>query len=239
MEDVEKMVRQAVHGGDVEFIPAGLTYCWRLPRSFLRRDTRSETLLLGGVHPNCESMTLLFSDGRQYRSINHFLKKPLGQVITELAVLTKRIEPQLERLDPARFWQRQRGKLLLARTVGPWVLGTVRLGRLLRTLVRDVPGALTKPVRRWLSPNDPAKHRRSRRLLRVAVLPFEEQHSVDAARMESCKAVFAYEDVEDGSVKTIPACMWYPYRNPILEKIAGKYKAEAARAAQPAPAAAE
>jgi hypothetical protein len=55
------------------------------------------------------------------------------------------------------------------------------------------------------------------------MLPFEEQHSVDAARMESCKAVFAYEDVEDGKVKTVPACLWYPYRNPILAKLSKKY----------------
>jgi hypothetical protein len=55
------------------------------------------------------------------------------------------------------------------------------------------------------------------------MLPFEEQHSVDAARMESCKAVFAYEDTDDGQIKTIPACMWYPYRNPLLEKLSKKY----------------
>jgi len=65
--------------------------------------------------------------------------------------------------------------------------------------------------------------RRPKRILRVAGLPFEEEHSIDAARLENCKAVFAYEDVEDGKVKTIPACLWYPYRNPILEKISKKY----------------
>ena len=65
--------------------------------------------------------------------------------------------------------------------------------------------------------------RRPRRVLRVGMLPFEEQHSVDAARMESCKAVFAYEDVADGKVKTIPACLWYPYRNAFLKKLSEKY----------------
>ena len=55
------------------------------------------------------------------------------------------------------------------------------------------------------------------------MLPFEEQHSVDAARMESCKAVFAYEDPADGKVKTIPACLWYPYRNAYLQKLSEKY----------------
>jgi hypothetical protein len=57
----------------------------------------------------------------------------------------------------------------------------------------------------------------------VATLPFEEEHSIDAARLENCKAVFAYEDVANGEVRYAPACLWYPYRNPLLEKISGKY----------------
>ena len=60
-------------------------------------------------------------------------------------------------------------------------------------------------------------------MVRVAVLPIEEQHSIDAARLRSCKAVFAYEDVDDGTVKYFPACSWYPYRNPLLKKISQKY----------------
>ena len=68
-----------------------------------------------------------------------------------------------------------------------------------------------------------ASGRRPRRILRLGMLPFEEQHSVDAARMESCKAVFAYEDPSDGVVKTIPACLWYPYRNPILAGLSKQY----------------
>jgi len=73
MEDVEKMVQDSIPGGGVEFIPAGLSYALRLPRSFFRKNPRSETLLLSGVHPNCESMTLLVSDGRTFRGINHYV----------------------------------------------------------------------------------------------------------------------------------------------------------------------
>ncbi len=68
-----------------------------------------------------------------------------------------------------------------------------------------------------------AKRRRPVPMLRIAVLPFEEQNAVDAARMENCKAVFAYEDVENGRIGTVPVCLWYPFRNPLLEKIAAKY----------------
>ena len=76
MEDVEKMVQAGRPGGEVEFIPAGLSYAMKKPRSFFRKSPRSEVLLLAGVHPNCESMTLLISDGKTYRGINHYLKKP-------------------------------------------------------------------------------------------------------------------------------------------------------------------
>jgi hypothetical protein len=68
------------------------------------------------------------------------------------------------------------------------------------------------------------------------MLPFEEQHSIDALRLENCKAVFAYEDTADGQVKTIPACLWYPYRNAFLKKISEKYGIAGKPAAKPAPA---
>jgi hypothetical protein len=55
------------------------------------------------------------------------------------------------------------------------------------------------------------------------VLPFEEQHSIDADRLRTCKAGFAYEDVETDRIETIPHCLWYPYRNEMLRKIAEKY----------------
>ena len=237
MEDVEKMIKQAVPGGEVEFVPAGLSYALRKSRSFFRKDSRSEILLLGGVHPNCESVTLLVSDGRQYRSVNYYLKKPFSQVAAEVVALCKKIEPRLDRLDPKKFLQRMRGRWLAIRTLGPWMLRTVDFGRLFGGRpVRALSKAVIGQFRRSRAGFDAAEHRRPARVLRVAVLPFEEQHSIDAARMENCKAVFAYEDAEDGKVKTIPACLWYPYRNPLLEKLSKKYgvvrgKGEAEKAA--------
>lgn len=234
MEDVEKMVMAAIPGGKVEFVPAGLTYCWRQPRSFFRPNTRSETLLLGGVHPNCESITLLISDGKRYVGLGNYLRKPLSEAIVELARRCREMEPKLAKLDPKRFWQRQRGKLIIMRKMLPWAVRTLKLGKLLLTLLRDMPAAMAGPVRRIMAGNDPSKQRRARRLMRVAVLPFEEQHSVDADRMRNCKAVFAYEDVEDGSIKTIPACMWYPYRNDILKRLSSKYSVKSDSAVESA-----
>ena len=221
MEDVEKMVRQAVGEGEVEFVPAGLSYALRKPRSFFRENPRSEVLLLAGVHPNCESVTLMVSNGKRYRGINYYLKKPFHQVAVEFADLSKRIEPKLDRLDRRKFFQRLRGQWLVARTFAPWVLRRVRIWRLFNG---NPIGSFLKAIYdRVVGRKLQEGVRRPRRILRVAMLPFEEQHSVDAARMESCKAVFAYEDADDGKVKTIPACLWYPYCNALLEKLSHKY----------------
>jgi len=224
MEDVEKMVQQGVPGGGVEFIPSGLAYSMRKPRSFFRKNPRSEILLLAGVHPNCESMTLLISDGKTYRGINHYLQKPFGQVAVDLAALSKKIEPRLDRLDPKKFFQRLRGQVLLVRTFMPYMLHAIKWDRItdgkpVRALAKYLWGLVFRPA----PPEGLAGSRHPRKLLRVGMLPFEEQHSIDAARMENCKAVFAYEDADDGKVKTIPACLWYPYRNPLLEKLSKKY----------------
>jgi MoaA/NifB/PqqE/SkfB family radical SAM enzyme len=221
MEDVERMVQSAVPGGRVEFVPAGLSYSLRKARSFFQQDVASEVLMFAGAHPNCESMTLLVSDGRSYRSINHYLKRPLSQVALEIAALSSRIDPHLDRLDPGKFFQRLRGQLLVIRTLGWWGFRTVRFWRLkpIRRLAKAVFWQLFRKLARLAG----FRTRRARDLVRVAVLPIEEEHSIDAARLQRCKAVFAYEDADDGKVKYIPACLWYPYRNPILEKLSRKY----------------
>ena len=224
MEDVEEMVNIAIGGDEVEFIPAGMTYAMKKPRSFFRKNPRSEVLLLAGVHPNCESMTLVISDGKRFRGINHYLKKPFQQVAAEFEAISKRIEPKLDKLDPKKFLQRHWGRLIIINAVAPWALRTVRISRLgggkpLRSLF----GLLWRKISKPKSEHGDFKARRPRAVMRVAMLPFEEQHSIDGARLENCKAAFAYVDTLDGKVKYFPACSWYPYRNPIMKMISDKY----------------
>lgn len=222
MEDVEEMVKKSVPGGGVEFIPAGLSCALKKPRSFFRKNPRSEVLLLAGVHPNCESITLLISDGKSYRGINHYLRRPFHQVAAEVTALCRKLEPKLDRLDGKRSWQRLWGQALILWTLLPWTLARIRFGRLIGNPFSAL-GRLIRGRANRLKAGDKAIARRARRLLRVGVLPFEEEHSIDAARLEKCKGVFAYEDPEDGKVKYIPACLWYPYRNPILQKLSKRY----------------
>ena len=226
MEDVEKMVATAIGGDEVEFIPAGLSYALRKMRSFFRKNPRSEVLLLAGAHPNCESMTLLVSDGQRFRGINRYLRRPFHEVAAEFAALANKLDPKLEKLDRDKFFQRFRGQLLILAAVLPWAIKRVRIGRALFSsplgrLGRFLTGR-SKPQRQSAA-GERVSARRPRGVLRVAMLPFEEEHSIDAARLEHCKGVFAYEQADTGEVRYAPACLWYPYRNAILKKLSEKY----------------
>ena len=222
MEDVEKIVEDSIPGNNVEFIPAGLSGILRQIRSFFRKNSRSEVLLLAGAPPNCESMTLLISDGKRFRGINHYLRKPFHQTAVEFAALSQKLKPRLDRLDPGKVFQRIRGLGLILWTLLPWIVTKIRFGRLARYPFTALRRMIFDRGSRQGNGEKNAP-RRARRILRVGVFPFEEDHSIDAARLENCKGVFAYEDVEDGKVKYIPACLWYPYRNPILKKLSEKY----------------
>jgi hypothetical protein len=148
----------------------------------------------------------------------------LTRAAAEFVTRSRKIEPALARLDSGKFFQRLRGQWLVLRTFLPLGMRLVSLKQLSRGNValdwlKILLGLMMGRRFRDLA----YKHLRPPRMLRLAVLPFEEYHSLDAARMESCKAVFAYEDVPSGQVKTIPACTWYHYRNPLLEEISRKY----------------
>ncbi len=223
-EDVEHMLERSVPGGNVEFVPAGIANVLRRARSFLKDKARSRTLMLGGVHPNCESMTVLVSTGTEYRSANEYLRIPMSRLATEILRRGRKIEPKLTRLDPGKRLDRWRAKLLLLWTFGPLaaravdVMRVVR-GRPMRTWLRIVGGLLRGQRLRTLV----NEHAEPPRFLRIAILPFEELHAIDSARLENCKAAFAYEDTKDGQIKLIPTCIWTHFRDELLGKVSDKY----------------
>lgn len=222
-EDVEKMLQSAVPGGGVEFIPAGMSHWLAVMRPFFSDKPGLGVLNFAGVHPNCESITFLIPGGESYRGLNHYINKPLSVAAKELAGLVRGIEPKLARLDARKPFQRMRGQLICLATIVPWLLRTINRRQVFGG--NPVTGPITAAWRLW-------QRRRTKRrtglpspatYLRVAVLPFEEQHSIDAARLKSCRVGMPYENVETGQIEIIPHCVWYPYRNAILKKIADKY----------------
>ncbi|HSW44429.1 MAG TPA: radical SAM protein [Phycisphaerae bacterium] len=236
-EDVEHMVERSVPGGQVEFIPAGVMHSFRPARSFFKNKSSSDALMFGGVHPDCETMTVLASDGRRYVSINQFLRKPLSWVAREILERGRRVNPRLSQLDPSKRWDRLRGKWIALRTFLPPALRAVDLRKVFRGNPVVVLLKMLGGVLRGSKMSDLARrHLNLSRLLRVATLPFEEFHSIDAARLQNCKAVFVYEDVADGRIKTVPACTWGSvYRNDILRKVSAKYNRSSLPAGEYAP----
>jgi hypothetical protein len=222
-EDVEKMVQQAIPGGGVEFIPAGMTHWLAVIRPFFSDRPSLGVLKFAGVHPNCESITFLIPDKESYKGLNHYINKPLVEAAAEFANLVKRIEPKLSGLDTGKPLQRLYGKLICLGTIVPWVVRTINHRRVFGNnpvagLLRTIWGLwMRRRTKRLTGRPAPATH------LRVAVLPFEEQHSIDAQRLKSCRVGMPYENVETGNIEIIPHCLWYPYRNAILRKIADKY----------------
>ncbi|KPK59524.1 MAG: hypothetical protein AMK73_08575 [Planctomycetes bacterium SM23_32] len=221
-EDVEQIIDEAFPEGRVEFLPMGPSAALRLPLLFFG----AVPLKFGGVHPNCETATYLISDGNQFWPLSRYLKRPLDEIAEEVVSLSERLEPELSRLDPQKWLDRKRGQVkvlraflpLLFRSLNfrqlfgkdPWwaglcVVGGLLIGRKLKQQVR--------------------KHSTVRDAMLMVVLPFEEAHSVEAARLQECPSAFVYEEPETGEVKTMPVCVWGLYKNEIQRKIAEKYAA--------------
>ncbi len=221
--DVERMVRDCVPGGGVDFIPAGMTHWLAVMRPFFRASRQAGILSFAGVHPNCESITFLIPDRDGYRGLNHYMNKTLPQAAGELAGIVKKIEPRLSRLDPAKTVDRFLGRMICFAAVVPWLLRTINKRRVfggnpIAGVIRTVRNLWNRRrVKRQTGRPSPVTY------FRIAVLPFEEQHSIDSERLKSCRVGMPYENVKTGRIEVIPHCVWYPYRNAILRDIANKY----------------
>ncbi|NLW50033.1 MAG: radical SAM protein [Candidatus Brocadiaceae bacterium] len=214
IEDVEQMVDAALDE-PVEFLPLGMQNEFTGILSSVGAGHR-ETFQ--SVHPNCESATLLISDGERYRPVSHFLKRPLAEAARDA-------------LDVAETLGERPGRLRALRAMNGWWHRSCDTRRVMQgspklALLRLFTGLLAgKPLADQLR-----AHTHLRDPLRVIVLPFEETHSLESARLVRCASGFAYEDVDTGEVRSIPACSWWLYNVPILKAIQAKYDALAAEA---------
>ncbi len=225
IEDVEHIMAEAFSGEPVEFLPAGLGHHLRRAGSFFG----NLRLTFGGVHPNCESATLFVSDGARFRPVGCYLKRPLRDVADEVMERAIRMEPRLARLDPAKFVQRWRGRLIVARALAPVVLRSLDTRKLVKgnrflAALKVLGGLLAgrrlkDAVRRQLTVSD---------TLGMVVLPFEEYHSIDSERLQNCKAGFAFEDPDSGRVTIVPVCSYSLFRDDVERRIMAKYAPVAA-----------
>jgi uncharacterized radical SAM superfamily Fe-S cluster-containing enzyme len=236
MEDVEKMVSAALPG--VEFVPA----------TMLRRFT---TLLdyfnvgritFGGAHPNCESASVLISDGKRYLPLTHYVKRPMSELLKELLREDEALGKKLEALKHGLlggmltklglFQTVARG--IIIRSLLRFVRKNARLdeamgGKAWRKSLIIAYGLLRgKKLKHLLR-----RHTRMHGVLRLMVLPFEDWRSLESARLEGCPAAFAYEDPESAEVKLMPVCAWPLLKNDILRRTAARYAATTSSGAEP------
>ncbi|MCX8038160.1 MAG: radical SAM protein [Candidatus Sumerlaeia bacterium] len=217
IDDVEQMVAAALPG--TEFVPSGIFYKFPTFRAlFNMRFT------FGGAHPNCESVTMLVSDGEQYRPVSNYLKYPLGEVARQAMALDKMLGEKVDRSLLGRLFGRRGQQVVVG-----WAL--VRfLHRVLdlRAIFGDHPWWSIARLAGGLIAGRKFKdlmrrHSRCENILRVIVLPFEEPKNVESARLVECPAQFAYEHPLTHEIKFMPVCAWSVYRNGILKETTRQY----------------
>lgn len=224
MEDVERIIADAVPGKELEFLPAGLS-----PYDNMAKYLPLPRLTFAGAHPNCESISFLFSNGQEYvPAANYFKGRSLYGVAQSIIDLDTRFGQKMQRIENGFL-----GRIGLARTAGRglavvtnWralrrnldmkaIFGKHSNWKLMKVALGLVMGRKTKNVLRANS--------ELQNVIRLVVLPFEEPRTLDSARLERCPAAFAYMDPADEQVKMIPVCAWGLYRDDLFRGIMRSY----------------
>lgn len=208
----------------LEFVSTAMMK-FRVLSRFFGRQT------LGGSHPNCESATLLVSDGARYQPIARYLTMSLSELLVRLRALDRELA-HVEATLPAHGWKRI---LFDTRTFGRMlgVLGrAVDFGEFfgrkpVTNAVRAVADLLRgRKIDRILSERTAFKH-----ILTLLTIPYEDKGGLEDARLKDCPAVFAYEDVETGRIKTTAFCSWQTVKDQACRAIQTHYDIKHALAA--------
>ncbi len=216
-EDVEHIVNDAVAGGNVEFVPLGSLFLTNLYKIY---GIKNMPFL--GVHPNCESITYLISDGEKYVSFSNYLKTSLFEFVDDMRNLEKYASagckankislPGRLALDLKLFGMFRRhlnfGAIVGSR--GPaaylrWagILGNMLMGRKPKDIIRNAT--------------------RLKGVLQIMILPFEDSKTTESGRLAMCSSCFVYVDPDTDKIKTLPTCTWEKYKKPIMKKVAEKF----------------
>jgi uncharacterized radical SAM superfamily Fe-S cluster-containing enzyme len=209
----EKMVPE------IEFVSTGMMKFTVLSRFFGRQT-------LGGSHPNCESATLLVSDGDRYLPISSYLTIQLSELLVRLRKLDSRLALKAAAL-PATGLRRSifdawtilrmmgilRNALDLKKIFGKQSL--MNAAKAIADLIRG------KKIDRILKDRTSFKH-----ILTLITIPYEDKGGLEDARLRDCPAVFAYEDVDTGSIRTTAFCSWQTVKDTVCRKIQAHYDAK-------------
>jgi 7,8-dihydro-6-hydroxymethylpterin dimethyltransferase len=229
IEDAERIAAKAMPG--LEFFPAGAFYQLQA----LRQTFDLGRITFGGAHPNCEAVSILFSDGEKYSPATRYLRRPFAEFVADLIALDKRMQGRFERSIIARtFGLRGQRFLYGAALLGfarkhvnsREVFGGAALPRVARILGGLIFGKRAKDLLR--------AHTKCQSIMRLMILPFVEPQCVEAARLVDCPSAFAYEHPVTGEILFMPVCAWPIHKNGILRQTAKRYGERPGAAAQAA-----
>jgi uncharacterized radical SAM superfamily Fe-S cluster-containing enzyme len=203
-------------GGGTDFVSLGSLEFANLARIF-----KVKHLPFLGVHPNCESFTLLISDGEKYVPLSRYMKKSLFSLAADI----RKIDDRAARLSKIRVSAARKAGLAIA--IAGVFAAHINFGAV-------VGASGMKAAGRWLGIigsamagkrfKDVIKERtRIKSILQILLLPFEDDYTVESERLEKCASCFAYIDGITGAVKSIPFCIWEKFKNEKMKSMAVKY----------------
>jgi MoaA/NifB/PqqE/SkfB family radical SAM enzyme len=213
-ECVEKTIESMLDG--VEFVPTGMMRFEVLSRFFGRQT-------LGGSHPNCESATLLVSDGSSYSPISHYLNGNLSELLVDLRRLDSALAAEASTI-PTKGLRRMLFDIrTLMSTISVFALRlnlAAIFGRrtILNCLLAFLDLLRGRKIDRILNHRTSFKH-----VLTLLTIPYEDQGGLEDARLKDCPAVFAYEDVKTGKIRTTAFCSWQTIKDDVCKEIQAYY----------------
>jgi len=234
-EDVERLVAECFPGDDIKFVSLGFASEFHTVARYLGRKAMASY----GAHPNCESLYVLISDGERYVPVDRFLKTSLPAFAGELLALEKRLTEREAR------WK----KSALGRTLGPPLLRVAGLAAIWRLVRRHVAfsrmlkgkglGKLGHALAAFLqtpfvhSARIRQRHTVVHDILRIIILPLEDDPILETDRLERCPSAHVYFDPSDGQFHYVPVCSWRLHNKAILKGLVEHYPRSEATCALP------
>ncbi len=202
---------------EIEFVSTGMMNFEILSRFFGKQT-------LGGSHPNCESATILVSDGEKYVPISSYLNVPLSESLSRL----RKLDKKLAQKSPDKSTPTWRRWLFDASTLVQTALIMARGINLRKTLEKPYffngIKVLMDIIKGRKIDEILSKRTRFRNLLTLITIPYEDMGGLENARLHDCPASFAYEDVKTGQIKTTAFCSWQTVKDDVCREIQAHYQ---------------
>jgi hypothetical protein len=230
IEDVEHAVDKALPAGEVEFLPASVMESKLLTDFFNLVPTP-----YAGVHPNCESMSLLVSNGTSYIPLSVYLKKSIFEVKKDLRKKEKLILKKLNSINNNRIGsilesigiKKSVNNIIVFVSLGDIFFRSTKIDKILGASGFDAATKVLKILGKIVLGHKPKEvlrqYTKIHNVLPIMVIPFEDNECLESARLERCAAAFTYFEPEEDKVKTIPVCAWGLHKNKALAKVTEYY----------------